>query len=248
MTATHVRRRWEQGAPARLAWLSIGDPQLVERAAAAGHFDAVVLDMQHGTIDRSAALDALRAAGRWDVTVLARIASADADLIGWLLDGGLDGVIVAMCESAAMAQRIVGAVRYAPEGTRSYGVYRASDPDVDPLTAAREVIVVPMIESASGLANVDEIVAVDGVDAVLIGPGDLGLATGHGIGQNRTEPAMVAAFTTIRDAAHAHGKKCGIFATTTEYARQTAAEGFDLVVPWYDSAAIGASLAAARVD
>jgi len=86
------------------------------------------------------------------------------------------------------------------------------------------------------------------VDGVLIGPGDLGLSLGHGVGQNRTEPPMVAAFDTIRDAAHRHGKKCGIFATTPAYAAQTAAEGYDLVVPWYDSAAIRASLATAALD
>ncbi|MDO8389102.1 MAG: aldolase/citrate lyase family protein [Actinomycetota bacterium] len=248
MTSTHLRSRWDQRTYARLAWVSIGDPQLVELAAGAGHFDAIVLDMQHGTIDQAVALQCLRAAGRWPVTVLARIASDDADLIGWLLDAGLDGVIVAMCQSAQMAQRIVAATRYAPEGTRSYGVFRAGTPGSDPLAAAREVIVIPMVESAAGLQHVDSIVAVDGVDGVLIGPGDLGLSLGHGVGQNRTELPMVAAFDAIREAAHRQGKRCGIFATTPDYARQTAAEGYDLVVPWYDSAAIKASLATSALD
>lgn len=248
MTAAHVRRRWDQHTYARVAWVSIGDPQLVELAAGAGQFDAIVLDLQHGAIDRMGALQCLRAAGRWPVTVLARIASADADLIGWLLDAGLDGVIVAMCESADTARRIVAATRYAPEGTRSYGVFRPATPGSDPVTAVRDVVVIPMVESAAGLQHVEAIVAVDGVDGVLIGPGDLGLSLGHGAGQNRSEPPMVAAFDAIREAAHRHGKTCGIFATTADYARQTAGEGYDLVVPWFDSAAVKASLAATALD
>ena len=81
----------------------------------------------------------------------------------------------------------------------------------------------------------------------IIGPGDLGLSLGHGVGQNRTEPAMVEAFAAIRSAAAQFDRRCGIFATTADYARQTAAEGFDIVVPWVDAPAIAASLAAASM-
>lgn len=245
MTADRLRDRWATGTYGRLAWCSITDPHLLEMTAATGQFDAMVLDVQHGGFHRAAVVDAIRALARWDLTLLARVPSADPDLIGWLLDSGLDGVIVAMCESAEMAESIVNAVRYAPGGTRSYGVYRVRPHDVDPIDYSRRVIVLPMVESLAGLEHVEEIVAVDGVDGVFIGPGDLGLALGHGAAQNRTEGPMLDAFATIRSAAHAHGKKVGIFATTTAYAHHTAGEGYDLVVPWFDSPAIGAALAAA---
>lgn len=248
MTTDRLRNRWNDGNYGRLAWLSIADPHLAEMTASTGRFDAIVLDVQHGSYHRPAVLDAIRALGRWDVTLLARIPSADADLIGWLLDSGLDGVIVAMCESADTARAIVSAVRYAPEGTRSFGPYRVKPHDVDPVEYSRRVVVLPMIESAAGLAAVDAIVGVDGVDGVFIGPGDLGLSLGHGAGQNRTDAPMVQAFDTIKDSAHRHGKKVGIFATTTAYAARTAADGYDLVVPWFDSPAIGAALAAAALD
>lgn len=244
MSSEAVRRRWAAGSPARLAWSGIADAHLVETVATSGRFDAVVLDLQHGTYDRGRALEALRAAAAADVSVLARIGPVDADLIGWLLDAGIDGLIVAMIESAAQAEAIVRAVRYPPDGDRSYGVFR-STAGADPIAAAREVIVLPMVESAAGLAHVDEIVGVEGVDGVFIGPGDLGQSLGHGLGQNRSEPEMVDAFERIRTAAHAAGRRCGIFATTADYARRCAAEGYDLVVPWFDSAAIGASIAQA---
>lgn len=247
MSAAPLRRRWQQGVPVRLAWSSIAEPHLVEMAAATGAFDAVVLDMQHGTYDQKAVLDALRVLGRFDVTVLARIASADPDLIGWILDAGLDGVIVAMCQSADEARAIVRAVRYPPDGDRSYGVFRSTS-GADPIDVSRAVVVLPMIESSAGLADVDAIVAVEGVDGVFIGPGDLGQSLGHGLGQNRSEPPMLEAFATVKAAAQTAGRHCGIFATTTAYAQQCAHEGYDLVVPWYDASAIGAALAAANLD
>lgn len=247
MAVHFVRRRWLDGTYARLAWVTIPDPYLVDTVAASGRFDAVVFDVQHGPFHRQAVVDAVRAAGRWPVTLLARIASPDADLIGWILDAGVDGVIVAMCESADDAERIVRAVRYAPEGNRSYGPFRVQPADHDPFAAANEAIVLPMIESAEGLRRAADIAAVSGVDGLFIGPGDLGLSLGHGVGQNRTEPAMVEAFATIRSAAAQFDRRCGIFATTTDYARQSVADGFDIVVSWVDGPTIAASLAAATM-
>lgn len=238
-----VRNRWADGKPARLAWATMADPQLVDLVVATGNFDAVVLDMQHGTFDRVEVADTVRVLGRWPVSVLVRIASADPDLIGWVLDAGVDGVIVAMCESAAEAERIVASVRYAPGGRRSVGVFRVHPAGHDALATADRVIVLPMVESADGLANAAAIAAVPGVDGLFIGPGDLGQSLGHGLGQNRTEPAMVDAFERVRAAARQADKRCGIFAVSADYARQCADEGYDLVVPWVDATAITAALA-----
>lgn len=247
MSSQHVRSRWAAGRPARLAWATMADPQLVDLAASTGHFDAVVLDMQHGTFDRIEVADTVRVLGRWPVSVLVRIASADPDLIGWVLDAGVDGVIVAMCESATDAERIVSSVRYAPDGRRSVGVFRVHAAGHDALAAANEAIVLPMVESADGLANAAAIASVPGVDGLFIGPGDLGQSLGHGLGQNRTEPAMLDAFARVRAAARQAGGRCGIFAVSADYARQCADEGYDLVVPWVDVTAITAALATTRV-
>ncbi len=245
MTSSRVRARWTDGQAARLAWATMPEPQLLDTAAASGNFDAIVLDVQHGSFDERSVLDAVRTLGRWPVDVLARIPSADPDRIGWLLDAGVQGLIVAMCDSATEAEQIVRSVRYAPDGARSYGVFRVANGD--PFANAADVVVLPMIESGAGLADVEAIIAVDGVDGVFIGPSDLGLALGQGVGQDRTEAPMVAAFATIRGTAHAAGKRCGIFAVSTAYAAQCAADGYDLVVPWVDGPATTASVAAARL-
>jgi 4-hydroxy-2-oxoheptanedioate aldolase len=227
--------------------VSIPDPQVIEMVASSGVFDAVVLDLQHGSFERSSALTAIRTASPHPVSVLARIASADADLIGWLLDGGLDGVIVAMCDTPETAARIVSATRYQPQGTRSYGAYRPNGGGVDPVTYSNSIIVLPMIESASGMVNAAAIAAVDGVDGLFIGPSDLGLSMGEGVGQDRHEPGMVAAYAAVRRAAAASEKQVGIFAVSSAYAAECVAEGFSLVVPWFDSKVLGASIDAARL-
>jgi 4-hydroxy-2-oxoheptanedioate aldolase len=248
MTVDVLRNRWAAGTCGRLAWMSMTDPQLLETIAASGSFDAIVLDVQHGGYDRAEVLAAVRCLGRWPITLMARIPSADPDLIGWLLDAGLDGLIVAMCDSADTARRIVSATRHMPEGTRSYGVFRVRPHDVDSIAYARQVVVLPMVESTEGLAAVHDIVAVEGVDGVFIGPGDLGLSLGLGAGQNRGDGRITDAFATIASAAHAAGKRVGIFATTVDYARTMAAQGFDAVVAWYDAGAIAQAAAAADID
>ena len=242
-----VRNRWAAGKAARLAWLAIPSVEVVEAAAASGAFDALVIDVQHGSSDRSDILRAIRTANAYPVSVLARIPSADVDLIGWLLDGGLDGIIVAMCDSVATAERIVSATRYQPRGVRSYGVYRPSPGAGDPLAYAESIIVLPMIESAGGLVNAAAIAAVDGVAGLFIGPSDLGLAMGEGVGQDRHEPGMLAAYASVQRAAAASDKKVGIFAVSTAYAAECVENGYHLVVPWFDSKAIGASIDAARL-
>jgi 4-hydroxy-2-oxoheptanedioate aldolase len=242
-----VRNRWAAGAAARLAWVSIPDPQVIEAVASSGAFDAVVLDLQHSPFDRAAAIAAIRTAAPHPVSVLARIPSADTDLIGWLLDGGLDGVIVAMCDTPATAERIVAATRYQPQGVRSYGTYRPNSAGIDPVAYSQSIIVLPMIESASGMVNAAAIAAVEGVDGLFIGPSDLGLSMGEGVGQDRHEPAMLAAYDAVKRAAAASSKQVGIFAVSAPYAAECAANGFSLVVPWFDSKVLGASIDAARL-
>ena len=89
--------------------------------------------------------------------------------------------------------------------------------------------------------------AVEGVDGLFIGPSDLGLSMGEGVGQDRHEPAMLAAYDAVKRAAAASSKQVGIFAVSAPYAAECAANGFSLVVPWFDSKVLGASIDAARL-
>ena len=108
-----------------------------------------------------------------------RVPSLDSELIGKVLDAGAHGLVVPMVESAAEAARAVCACRYFPEGRRSIGSSRGMYTLGNrPELVNRQVICLVMIETATGVRNVEEICAVPGVDGVYLGPGDLAITLG----------------------------------------------------------------------
>ena len=129
-----------------------------------------------------------------------------------------------MVETVAEAEALVAACRYPPRGRRSHGPIRtALRPGADAFAAAEEAVVFAMIETADGLERCEAIAAVPGLDGLFIGPGDLGLALGLGVGQDRTEPELVAAFTRVLAACRSAGKHAGMHAATAGYAARMAA-------------------------
>jgi 4-hydroxy-2-oxoheptanedioate aldolase len=103
-----------------------------------------------------------------------------------------------------------------------------------------------MVETREGLERCEDLAAVDGLDGLFVGPGDLGLALGLGPGQDREEPALRDAIARVLAACRASGKRAGIHAGSTRYAARMAGEGFDLVTVWVDAVAVASTLAAAR--
>ena len=102
-----------------------------------------------------------------------------------------------------------------------------------------------MIETRAWLERCEEIATIPGRDGLFVGPGDLGLSMGLGVGQDRTEPEITAAFARILAASRAAGVDAGIHAATTTYAAKMAAEGFDLVTVWIDAVAVRTTLTVA---
>jgi 4-hydroxy-2-oxoheptanedioate aldolase len=241
-----VREAWAAGRAARNAWLTIPDAHLAEIVAAYGVAEAVTLDLQHGLFDHGTAVHAIRAIAAHGAAPLVRLPAVDAALIGYVLDAGAAGVIAPMVESVAEAKALVAACRYPPIGRRSHGPTRAAlRPGADAFVAAEQAVVFAMIETREGLEQCEAVAAVDGIDGLFVGPGDLGLSLGLGAGQDREEPEMRDALARILAACRQAGKRTGIHASTTRYAARMAGSGFDLVTVWVDVAAIAASLAAA---
>lgn len=236
---------WGRGAAARNGWLTVPDPYLAEIVAASGAVDAVTIDMQHGLFDRRTAVEAIRAAAGQGIPPLVRLPQLDAALIGFLLDADAAGLILPGVDGAAQAEAFVAACRYPPAGSRSHGPTRAA---LAPPPAAGEPVRFAMIETAAGLQAVRAIAAVEGLDGLFVGPGDLGVALGLGPGQDRAEPAFNEALDAIAAAARAAGKRLGIHAATAAYAARMAGAGFALVTLWVDAVALRASLAAAERD
>lgn len=244
--AQTIRAAWAAGRAARNAWLTIPDAHLAEMVAARGQTEAVTLDLQHGLFDHGSAIAAIRAVSARGLAPMVRLPGIEAGLIGHLLDAGAAGVIAPMVESVAEAEALVSACRYPPLGRRSHGPIRTTlGKGGDGFAAAEQAVVFAMIETATGLERCEEIAKVPGLDGLFVGPGDLGLSMGLGIGQDRGEPELVAAFARILAASRAAGGHAGMHAATTAYAAKMAGEGFDLVTVWVDAVAVGTTLAAA---
>ena len=139
---------------------------------------------------------------------------------------------------------LVAACRYPPHGNRSFGPARGLlYGGADYLDGANsEIVVLAMIETHEGLANVDAILAVDGLDGIYVGPNDLSLALGYRPANESTVPAVIDAIEEIRSKTIAKGKIAGIFCSNGAAASDRVAQGFDLVTPGNDAALLRAAM------
>jgi 4-hydroxy-2-oxoheptanedioate aldolase len=244
--------KWKAGEPTFGAWLTTPDPSIAEYFALAG-FDEVTADQQHSTIETND-LTAMFAAIELRKSVPStRVPSNDPVAIGQALDLGAQMVIVPMVNNAAEAARAVAAFRYPPRGTRSAGPVRPQYVMGDRPEQLEAAACVVMVETRDGLANVDEIAAVPGVDAIYIGPGDLALGMGLGWDPgSRTaagNKAHAAAVERIRQACERHGVTPGIHVGDAETSFRYAEQGFRLLTVASDIGLIfeGAAATLARV-
>jgi 4-hydroxy-2-oxoheptanedioate aldolase len=140
------------------------------------------------------------------------------------------------------AQRLVAYTRYAPQGTRSFGPVRASlygGPDYAQ-QANQTIVAFAMIETAQALDNLDDILCVEGLDAIYIGPSDLSLALGCKPDFDNPEPKAAQAIEHILARAQAHGVVAGIHNGVPEVALARAARGFRFVTVASDARLLAA--------
>ncbi|HEX8510632.1 MAG TPA: aldolase/citrate lyase family protein [Propionibacteriaceae bacterium] len=229
--AQHFADRVRRRQPLVGYWVVLDAPVATERLAGAG-YDYVVLDGQHGLIGYSGLLSGLMAvdAARGAVG-LVRVEANDPTPIGKALDAGAAGVIVPLVNSAADAAAAVSAARYPPTGIRSYGPMRSAL-RIGPTPAAADaaVVVLAMVETPQGLADVEAIAATPGLDGIYIGPSDLTLAVG---GASPSDPAVLEQFdealVRVRTACEANGIAAGIHTASGETAATRLAAGFTFV-------------------
>ena len=145
-----------------------------------GGYDTVVVDLQHGMLYLEQAMAMLAALSSTPAMPMVRVSENQFFEVNKLLDAGAYGVICPMIDDVEAARRFVGACRYQPLGTRSYGPTRGflyGGPDYFS-GANDEILTLGMIETPQGLDNVDAIAAVEGLDGLFIGPADLSIALG----------------------------------------------------------------------
>ncbi|MCW8863700.1 MAG: HpcH/HpaI aldolase/citrate lyase family protein [Colwellia sp.] len=219
-------------------WQGIPDSTVAEIGAGAG-FDWLLVDAEHGPFDLRSVMSHLQAIESYNVPALVRPAEGSTALIKQLLDIGAQTLLVPMVDTAEQATQIVKAAKYPPAGIRGLGTSMARaanwNRDVNYLQTANDnICVIVQIETLLGLKNIKEIVAVEGVDAIFIGPSDLSAAMGH-VG-NPGHPEVVSAiengFKIIQDA----GKHPGVLAVNKELADKYVRAGARFVGVGVDAA------------
>jgi 4-hydroxy-2-oxoheptanedioate aldolase len=225
-----------------------GSAQLVEMGGFLG-LDFVVLDMEHTDgVGISEMLHLIRAADGAGLPAVVRVPRSDPSLIQRVLDFGAAGICVPHVSSAADAQCAVAAAKYPPDGSRSTCPYiRASEyggkEDVAAYAAEanRETLVMALVEDRRGMNDLDAILAVPGLDAVLVGSSDL--ARDLGLPGTGTHPEIEKWRRHTAEAARRHGVVASITISTSlgvsEESRaaeieKLLAEGFTMFM-WQDT-------------
>lgn len=250
MRPNRIRQQWQRGEAVVNGWLAIPTGFSAEVMSHQG-WDSLTIDMQHGVVDYQAAVTMLTAISTGETAPVVRVPWLDPGIIMKMLDAGAYGIICPMINSVEDAERFVSATRYPPDGSRSFGPIRATlyaGPDYA-AKADETVVRFAMIETRQALDNLDGIMAVEGLDAVYIGPADLSCALGCAPGFDKQEPEVLEAIDLIAAKAREHGLVAGIHNGTPEYARRMIEQGFRFVTIASDARlmAAGAQDVLARV-
>ncbi|MEG9862530.1 MAG: aldolase/citrate lyase family protein [Parvularculales bacterium] len=247
MSKNKVKKLWSEGKPVLQGWCSIGNSFTAEIMAAQG-YDAVVIDMQHGALDYSDALPMIQAMRASGVTIGARVPWLDPAIIMKVLDAGALNIICPMINNAGQAAEFVSALRYPPQGQRSFGPTRANVamPGYGP-AMNDEIVALAMIETAEGVANLEDIAATPGLDGIYVGPADLTLGTQQGRlppGLDREEDEMIELIKWIAEVCKKSGIQACIHCLTPEYAARAIGWGYSLTNVSGDSRMLTAAAAA----
>lgn len=239
MRPNKIKQMWRAGQCVTMGWLSISHGLTAEIMAHQG-FDTLCVDMQHGTSEMSNVWPMLQAISQTDTVPVVRVPWNDPATIMKALDLGAYGIIVPLVNTAEDAAKAVAACRYPPVGIRSSGPVRAvyyggSDYVAN---ANDEIVIMAMIETKEGLANLDAICATPGLDAVYIGPADLSFALGMAPRGDNPDPVHIATCDKIRETAHKHGIKAAMHCASAAFAAGAVKRGFDLVMLTSDLASM----------
>ncbi|MBR9884777.1 MAG: 4-hydroxy-2-oxoheptanedioate aldolase [Oceanospirillales bacterium] len=212
-------------------WLGLPDNSAAEILACAG-FDWLLIDGEHAPFDLRTIMSHLQALAPYDVAPIVRCVEGDTALIKQLLDIGVQSLLVPMVEDAEQAKQLVRAVRYPPEGIRGLGTSLARAARWNQIPgylkkANDEICLIVQVETVSAMKNLDEILAVEGVDGVFIGPSDLSASMGY-IG-DAGNPAVVETITTGLNKIRAAGKYAGLLCLDPSLAGQYIEQGANFV-------------------
>jgi 4-hydroxy-2-oxoheptanedioate aldolase len=230
MRENKLRKTWAKGETAINGWLHIPSSWSAEIMAHAG-WDSLTVDLQHGLADYETAVTMFQAIATTETVPLARVTWNDPAQIMRLLDAGAYGIICPMINNRAEAEAFVGACRYPPLGYRSLGPTRAAVyAGADYAQNANDTIVtLAMVETQPALDNLQEILAVPGLDGVFVGPGDLRLSLTGKFGMDLSDPILLGALQQIAEVTRENGCVAGIWVPDAETGQQMKQLGYQLI-------------------
>ena len=236
-----IKQRAAQGQPSLGTFYELGGTAAVE-CVGIGGMDFVVVDTEHGPFEAESAMLAVMAAERRGCTPFVRARDLSRPAILKLLDVGAMGVIVPDVHTVEEVKQLVEYAKYYPLGHRGYAPTLASAygfadyaKNVDELfsTSNRETLLIPQCETKEALEHIEEIVSVDGVDGIFVGPYDLSVALGKPA--QLEDPELLAAIAHVLDVCKRHGKLTMIFSGSPENTARCLKQGFDCVACGMDS-------------
>ncbi len=203
-------------------WMGFADGYAADIMSTAG-FDWLVIDGEHAPNDIRSISDQLIALEPSPSHPVVRVPIGETWMIKQVLDVGAQTVLVPMVDTAQQACDLVQACRYAPEGVRGVGAALARATRFSSVsdyveTANAQICLLVQVETKAGIAALDDILAVDGIDGVFIGPADL--AADMGFGGNSAAPEVQAVILGALEKIRAAGKAPGILSLNDDFTRQ----------------------------
>ena len=223
MRTNHAKEKLLRGEPVfGCAALGAAYAELAHAYAAAG-FDFMLLENEHWPMSLESDQLLVRAGRAANIPVITRVPDAEYHFVARTLDTGAEGIIVPRVETAERAAEVVSWARFPPEGRRGCGpgplLY---DYESVPLPEAlehwnRNTLVVIQAESKSAIERIDELAAVPGLDAIMIGPADLSISLG--VPGQMDHPDFVRSVERVAEACRARGIASGMFVGDPERIR-----------------------------
>lgn len=205
-------------------------------------FDFTIIDNEHSPIEAESSADFIRAAELVGITPLCRVRDTSRPAVLKLLDVGAQGLIVPNVQSVEQVKELIKYAKYFPIGERGFCPSRKDGWGFDipggvPATMAHfneETLLIPQCETVGALEHIEEIVALEGVDGIFVGPFDLSISMG--IPGEFSNAKFQAAIDRIIKSCHEAGKFCIFFAGTTDAVIAGFKRGFDAMAYSLDAA------------
>ncbi len=233
-----TKEKLQSGRPALGGWIMIGHPSVAE-ILAGERFDWLAVDMEHTSTSVRMFHELSLAVKGTGVDLLVRLPGHDPQIAKLVLDSGADGIIVPSVNTAEQARAAVAMAKFPPQGSRGASLCRATDFGRNFADYYRDhnekVLVVCMLEHIDAVENVEEILAVPGLDATFIGPYDL--SASMGLPGETGHPDVLAAQRTLLDAGKRHGVPAGIHVVAVDGAEvnRRIDEGFQFIACGIDT-------------